>query len=67
MKVELKVEGLSCGHCVNTVQKILSEMNGVESVKVSLPDNAEIVFDEKIVSLADIKNEVSKTEMYKIV
>lgn len=67
MKIELKVEGLSCGHCVNTVQKILSEMSGVELVKVSLPDNAEIVFDENIVSLADIKNEVSKTEMYKIV
>ncbi len=34
--VEIKVEGMSCGHCVNTVTNAISEVNGVQEVQVSL-------------------------------
>lgn len=36
--VELKVEGMTCGHCVGSVKKALEAVGGVESVRVSLPE-----------------------------
>lgn len=35
-KVTLDVQGMSCDHCVMTVQKALSGIEGVKSVKVNL-------------------------------
>lgn len=34
--VELSVEGLTCGHCVRTVEKAVSALEGVESATVEL-------------------------------
>jgi copper chaperone len=34
--VELKVEGMSCGHCVTTVKSALTVVQGVHQVEVSL-------------------------------
>jgi len=34
--VELKVEGMSCGHCVATVKSALTVVQGVQQVDVSL-------------------------------
>ena len=34
--VELTVEGLACGHCVQTVEKAVSALAGVESASVEL-------------------------------
>lgn len=34
----LKVEGMSCNHCVQTVEKALGKLTGVEKVKVELAD-----------------------------
>ncbi|WP_438432744.1 copper chaperone CopZ [Gorillibacterium sp. sgz500922] len=34
----LKVEGMSCNHCVQTVEKALGKLSGVEKVKVELAD-----------------------------
>jgi copper chaperone len=34
--VELKVEGMSCGHCVTTVKSALTVVPGVQPVDVSL-------------------------------
>jgi copper chaperone CopZ len=36
--VELKVEGMSCGHCVTTVQSALIAVVGVAQVDVSLEE-----------------------------
>jgi len=35
-KVMLRVEGMSCDHCVKTVTKTVGELPGVKSVKVDL-------------------------------
>lgn len=32
----LNVEGMSCGHCSAAVERLLSEVDGVKSVKVDL-------------------------------
>lgn len=34
--VEFTVEGLTCGHCVQTVEKAVSALEGVESASVEL-------------------------------
>ena len=34
--VEFTVEGLTCGHCVQTVEQAVSALEGVESVAVEL-------------------------------
>ncbi len=65
MTVELKIEGLSCGHCVNAVTTILNELKGISSVEVNLPDSAVIEFDETKLSLAKIKQAVNDSEIYK--
>ncbi|WP_426764706.1 heavy-metal-associated domain-containing protein [Pseudarthrobacter sp. 1G09] len=34
--VEFSVEGLTCGHCVQTVEKAVSALEGVESASIEL-------------------------------
>jgi copper chaperone len=47
MQKILKVEGMTCQHCVQTVTEAVSEMIGVEKVDVSLEKKEVIiVFDE---------------------
>ena len=36
MKKTLKIEGMSCMHCVKAVTEAISAVNGVEAVKVDL-------------------------------
>jgi len=43
MKKLLKIEGMSCGHCVMHVQAALEEVPGVKSAKVDLLERQAIV------------------------
>lgn len=36
MKTELKIEGMSCGHCVRSVKEALESVSGVRSAEVNL-------------------------------
>ena len=65
MELNLKIEGLSCGHCVNAVDNILKEIHGVISASVSLPDNAKVSFDENKITLTEIKKAINDSEIYK--
>jgi len=47
MKKTIKIEGMSCNHCVMRVKKSLEELVGVEKADVSLDNN------EAIVNLSD--------------
>jgi len=56
----IKVEGMTCQHCVMTVTKALEGIDGLENVKVDL-DKAEATFDElRPVDLKVIKEAVEK-------
>ena len=47
MQKVLKVEGMTCQHCVQTVTKTVGKMTGVEKVGVSLKQKeVSIDFDE---------------------
>lgn len=55
MKKKIKIEGMSCGHCVNHVKESLSKLNGVTSVNVNLEDNNAILDADNDVKDEDIK------------
>ena len=59
-KVTLKVEGMSCGHCVGRVQKALDAAPGVIEATVDLESGtAEVRFDNgtNAVALAEVITE----------
>ena len=59
-QVTLKVEGMTCGHCVGRVQKALDAAPGVTSAKVDLDSGtAEISYgaETDIAKLAEIVTE----------
>ncbi|MBU0674627.1 MAG: cation transporter [Proteobacteria bacterium] len=42
----VKISGMRCGHCVGSVSKALSEIEGVSNVQVDL-DKGQATYDEK--------------------
>ncbi len=59
-KVELTVEGMSCSHCVATIQKALEELGGVERVEVDLQKkNVRVFYDPDAVNLQSIKDRIA--------
>ena len=43
MKKQIKIEGMSCGHCIKHVEEALKEIAGVTNVQVSLQDKNAVV------------------------
>lgn len=59
--ITLEVQGMSCGHCVNSIEGSVGNLNGVKSVKVHLDTSkVDVEFDESILSLEEIKNEIEE-------
>jgi copper chaperone CopZ len=48
MRKLLKIEGMSCGHCVMHVQSALEEIPGVKSAKVDLLERSAMVDGEAL-------------------
>jgi copper chaperone len=58
-KVTLNVQGMSCDHCVKTVEGSVGELNGVSSVKVNLKANTvDVEYNNQEVSLDKIKEAI---------
>ncbi|WP_410513219.1 copper ion binding protein [Paenibacillus sp. BR2-3] len=55
--VVLKVEGMSCGHCVSSVEKAVSNVGAAAKVDLSAKTVA-VEFDENKVSLGTIKEAI---------
>jgi copper chaperone len=52
-EIVLAVTGMTCGGCVNSVQKVLTALPGVQSVEVTLaPSQARVLYDEARVDRA---------------
>jgi copper chaperone len=59
-KENIRVEGMSCGHCKMTVENAAGSLPGVESAKVNLKKGTLTVkFNPDSVALDDIKEVVS--------
>ncbi|MEB4859554.1 copper chaperone CopZ [Priestia megaterium] len=58
-KVTLSVKGMSCGHCVKSVEGSVGELNGVQHVEVNLNEaKVTVEFDQNKVSLEAIKEAI---------
>lgn len=58
-EIKLKIEGMHCAGCSNRLEKILNNVDGVESAKVSLEEkSADIKYNEKEVELNTILQEI---------
>ncbi len=56
---QINVDGMSCGHCVETIENAVMKMEGVSQVQVSLENkNVSVDFDENQTSLEDIKGKI---------
>lgn len=53
----LKIDGMSCGHCVARVEKALSKLDGVSVQRVAL-GSAEIYYDPSRITFAGIREAV---------
>jgi len=57
--VTLKIDGMTCGGCVNSVRKVITALNGVHSVDVSLEHaQATVSYDPEKSKVADLKTAV---------
>jgi copper chaperone len=53
--IVLSVTGMTCGGCVNSVQKVLTALPGVQSVEVTLtPGQARVLYDEARIDRAKL-------------
>ncbi len=58
-KAVLQVEGMSCNHCVNSIQKAVGVLAGVSRVEVNLgAKTVSVEFAEDEVSLDKIKETI---------
>jgi len=70
-KIQLKVEGMSCGSCVKSIQTSVSTLAGVETVEVFLSTGlVEVAFDSSKTNVENISDkieslgfDVSKTDL----
>ncbi|GAK12837.1 copper ion binding protein [Geomicrobium sp. JCM 19039] len=57
--IELQVTGMSCGHCVSSIENGVGSKEGVDSVNVDLEKGlVTISFDTSQVQEADLKDTV---------
>lgn len=57
----LHIRGMTCDHCVKSVRKALTELDGVDSAEVDLKDQtATIRFNESRVSIDRLRETVRK-------
>ncbi|WP_339148599.1 MULTISPECIES: copper chaperone CopZ [unclassified Sutcliffiella] len=60
-QVTLKVNGMSCGHCVKAVEGSVGELDGVNSVKVDLASGTVAVeFKSEQVTVEKIKETIDE-------
>lgn len=62
---ELKIEGMSCHHCVMAVRKELTKLEGLDVIDVQV-GRARIEFDETRVDIAKVRAAVEEAG-YKVV
>jgi len=62
-EVSLSIGGMTCDHCVMSVEKGINSLEGIEAVKVTLDDDdstAVVKYNAAVLQLDDIKEAVKK-------
>ena len=55
----LKIDGMSCQHCVMRVRKAVDELPGVSQAEVSI-GSARVTYDESKIKVADLERAIEK-------
>ena len=64
-ELQLKISGMSCGHCEQTVSKALLSLDGVERAVADHRNGTVTVrFDNARVSIGQLQHAVNETEIY---
>ena len=58
--ITVKIEGMSCGHCVKTVRNALEDAKGVEVVDVEI-GSATIILDKGLTDLGAVADAIDET------
>lgn len=58
-EMTLKIEGMSCQHCVMRVKKAIDGLGGISKAEVGI-GNARIIYDDSKVKKEDIEAAVQK-------
>jgi len=62
MKTQLKIKGMSCHHCVNSVRAALEAVPGVESAQVDLATGIAEVIHSMPVELSSMISAIEEEE-----
>lgn len=55
----IKVDGMSCDHCKNTIESALAKINGVRTAEVDLDKNeVRVDYDDNKVSMQEMKDAI---------
>lgn len=58
-EINLKVSGMHCTGCSNRLEKVLNNLDGVESANVDFESTiAHIVYDENVLNIEKIKEAI---------
>lgn len=59
--VTLKVEGMSCGHCVKAIESSVTKISGVDNVQVHLENGTvDVEFNKDVVEVEKITNTIEE-------
>ena len=58
-KTSLKVEGMSCGHCVMAVRKAVQALPGIRTLEVEV-GKADVEFDPRLVQVEAIARAIGE-------
>jgi copper chaperone len=58
-KATLKIDGMSCGHCVKTVRTALADSDGVDVIEVEI-GSATILFDDALADIDAVSHSVDE-------
>ena len=55
-----QIEGMTCGHCVKSVEEAIGSLEGVTSVQVSLEDRQALVTSDAELDTATVRSAVEE-------
>lgn len=62
MEAILKIQGMSCGHCVKAVKELIAEIEGINQVDVDLNSaTAKVEYNQAKVSLDSILDHINSS------
>ena len=66
-KKQFEIEGMTCGHCRNTVDRAIKDVKGVINAKIDLANHtADVEYDDELTSIERIADAVNSTGVYRV-